>query len=290
MLEARALTLAHGATPVVRGATLAVRPGELVALCGPNGAGKSTLLSALVGEMRPRAGRVTLDGDDIARLPAAALAQRRAVLEQTPRVSAAFSVAMLVGLGIPRALPPARTDAIVGETIREVGLGAYAATPVVHLSGGQQHRAHLARALAQLAAGRALGSGRYLLLDEPTASLDLAFQAGAMTAARNAARMGAGVVVVLHDLNLAAAFADRIVLMNEGRILIDDTPASVLTEARLTETYAAPVQVLSGPGGRPFVVPVYPEAGASSMNGEESHADRGGSPAAGADGRLFRSA
>ncbi len=274
MLEAHSVTLAHGSRAVVSDATLAVAPRQVVALCGPNGAGKSTLLAALTGEMRPRAGRVTIGGLDISGLSPAALAEMRAVLEQSPRLSAAFSVAMLATLGIPRAVPPARAEAIVTEMLAEVGLAGLADQPVDRLSGGQQHRAHLARALAQLAAGRALGKGGYLLLDEPTASLDLAHQAGAMRAAHRAARAGAGVVVVLHDLNLAAAFADRIVLMNEGRILIDDTPERVLTEDRLVEVYAAPLRVESGPGGRPCVLPVYPQMDTDCNPEEPNVAER----------------
>ena len=264
MLEAHALTLAHGKAAVVTEASLTVAPGEIVALCGPNGAGKSTLLAALAGELRPRSGRVTIGGADIASLSAPVLAELRAVLEQSPRVSASFSVAMLAGLGIPRAVPPQRAEAIVAGVLANLELEALAARPVDHLSGGQQHRAHLARALAQLAAGRATGRAGYLLLDEPTASLDLAHQASAMAAARRAARSGAGVVVVLHDLNLASAFADRIVLLAGGRILIDDTPARVLTEERLVEVYHAPLKVLPGPGGRPWVLPVYPVLDADS--------------------------
>lgn len=274
MLEAVAVTLARGRAEVVRDASLGVAPGELVAICGPNGAGKSTLLAALAGELRPRAGRIAVDGADVARLTPAALARRRAVLEQTPRVAASFSVATLAGLGIPREVPPDRVAAIVARVLDEVGLGSLAERPIDRLSGGQQHRAHLARALAQLAACHDLGAGSYLLLDEPTASLDLAYQAGAMTAARQAADAGAGVIVVLHDLNLAAAFADRIALMGDGRVLIDDAPAHVLTEDRLVAVYAAPLRVLTGSSGRPFVVPVYPERGAAAFP-EEDRLDRG---------------
>lgn len=274
MLEVHAVTLAHGRTPVVRDASLAVAPGDVVVLCGPNGAGKSSLLAALGGELRPRAGRITIDGADIAELSAPALAGLRAVLEQTPHVAAPFRVAALAALGIPRALPLIRAEAIVAEVLEALGLAALADRPIDRLSGGQQHRAHLARALAQLAAGRALGGGRYLLLDEPTASLDLAHQAAAMTAARRSADAGAGVVVVLHDLNLAAAFADRIVLMDKGCIVIEDVPAQVLTEARLTQVYAAPLRILPGPGGRPIVVPVYPGLDAG-YNLEEAHVHHG---------------
>lgn len=154
--------------------------------------------------------------------------------------------------------------AALGAADRIVGVDstslypALARRPLASLSGGQRHRAHLARALAQLRAGRARGGGRYLLLDEPTASLDLAFAVAAMQAVRGAAMAGAGVAVVLHDLDLAAAFADRIALMEAGRILACDRPARVLTEARLTAVYATPVRVVTDARTGLRVLPIYP--------------------------------
>jgi iron complex transport system ATP-binding protein len=258
LLEARRATLVRGPFAVVRDADLALAPGEIVALVGPNGAGKSTLLAALAGELPPQSGGVLIDGDPVARLGAAALALRRAVLEQDPAVAAPFTVAELAALGVPRALSPERMAALVAETLGELGLADLAARPVAALSGGQRHRAHLARALAQLRAGRALGAGRYLLLDEPTASLDLAFRIAAMQAARAAAAAGAGVLVVLHDLDLAAAFADRVALMAAGCILACDRPACVLTEARLAAVYGTPVRVVVDPVAGLRVLPLYP--------------------------------
>lgn len=263
MLEARDITIAYGREPAVHGASLAVSPGEIVALCGPNGAGKSTLLAALAGEIRPRAGEILLDSEPIGRLGAAALARRRAVLEQSPHLAAPFSTAALAGLAIPRELSAQRAAAIVEAVLAELGLAGFAARPVGRLSGGQRHRAHLARALAQLRAGRELGGGRYLLLDEPTASLDLAFQITAMTAARRAAEAGAGIAVVLHDLDLAAAFADRIALMAGGRIVACGAPDRVLTGRRLTEIYGTPLRVVLDPESGLRVLPVYPPRQAS---------------------------
>jgi iron complex transport system ATP-binding protein len=125
------------------------------------------------------------------------------------------------------------------------------------LSGGEQHRAHMARALAQLWAGRHLGGGRWLLLDEPTASLDLAHQAAVLRSARQAAAEGVGVVAVLHDLSLAAAVADRIVLMQTGRIVADGPPGAVLTAGRLSGVYGLSIAVTRTAEGTLAVTPVY---------------------------------
>ncbi|PZQ51701.1 MAG: iron ABC transporter [Rhodovulum sulfidophilum] len=237
------MTLGHGRVEIVRDASLEARPGAVLALCGPNGSGKTTLLSALAGDLAPWQGRVTLGGSDLSALRPAALARGRAVLEQSPSLSADFDVATLAALGIPREVPPGAAREIVAAALAAVDLAERAGVSVARLSGGQRHRAHLARALAQLAAGRGLGAGHALLLDEPTASLDVAHQIGVMRAARGAAREGAAVVVVLHDLNLAAAFADRIALMAEGRIVTEGAPAEVLTEAGLSALYGTPLRV-----------------------------------------------
>lgn len=258
MLEATGVDIAYGRTRVVEDARVSVAPGAVLALCGPNGAGKSSLLAALAGEMRPVRGRVTIDGTDIHTLSAAALAERRAVLEQSPTLSAEFTVAELIGLSIPIAVPPAVAAEITEATLAEVDLVPIAGRSVLRLSGGQRHRAHLGRALAQLAAGHALGRRPCLLLDEPTASLDVAHQIAVMRLARAAAARGAAVAIVLHDLNLAAAFADRVVLMEAGRIIAEGTPAEVFTPARLTATYGTEIAVRpGGPRGRPVVVPAY---------------------------------
>lgn len=256
MLEAQDLRLTYGAHIAVDGLTAALAPGEVLALCGPNGAGKSTLLAALAGDLKPTAGRLRLDGEDLGRLSPAALAERRAVLEQAPSLSAAFTVRDLVGLAVPPSLPPAAAEAVVRMALSSLGLSGLASRRVAALSGGQQHRAHFARALAQLSAGQRLGGGRYLLLDEPTASLDMGYQVEAMQAACRAAAQGAGVCVVLHDLNLAAAYADRILLMAAGRLVAVGAPADVLTADRLSRLYGTTIAV-SQIDGRPHVRPVY---------------------------------
>jgi iron complex transport system ATP-binding protein len=270
MLEARAVTLRRGGRAALDGVSLRVGPGELVALCGPNGAGKSTLLATLAGDLRPEAGAATLDGRPLAALSAVALAAQRAVLEQAPSLSAAFTVAELARLGadaVPSA--PVDPDAMALRALSAVGMTAHARRAADRLSGGERARAHLARVLAQLWAGRAAGGGRFLLLDEPTASLDLAHQVAVMRAARAAADEGAGVLCVLHDLNLAAAFADRLALLREGRVAAEGAPEAVLTADRLGALYGAPIAVSRGENGALRIAPdlssfVTRPAGASS--------------------------
>src|SRR5699024_6653226 len=138
---------------------------------------------------------------------------RRAVLEQTPEIGAAFRLRELVGLAIPRAVPPEAAARIEAEAMAALEIEPFAERKLDLLSGGERHRAHMARALAQLAAGRWLGHGRWLMLDERTASLDLRHQASVLMAARRAAAEGAGVLAILHDLTLAAAVADRIAIL-----------------------------------------------------------------------------
>jgi iron complex transport system ATP-binding protein len=256
MLSAEGVSVRRGGRRALDGVCLALEPGELVALCGPNGAGKSTLIGALAGDLRPEAGRVTLAGRPIAGMGARALARARAVLEQAPLCAAPFTVAELVALGAevaPRHV--ADLGPLAREAMAAAGVAALAGRRMDALSGGERARAHLARALAQLSAGRLGGGGHALLLDEPTASLDLAHQIAVLRAARRAAAEGAAVLAALHDLTLAAAFADRVALIDRGRLVALGAPAEALTAERLTAVYGAPVAVSRGPGGALRIAP-----------------------------------
>jgi iron complex transport system ATP-binding protein len=269
MLEARDVHLSRGGRPVLAGVGLGLRPGELVALVGPNGAGKSSLFAVLAGEIRPDRGSVTLDGRPLADFPAAALAAERAALEQAPSLAAPFSVAELVRLGMA-AVPRADIDEgeIAARAMAAAGIAGLAARPADRLSGGERARAHLARVLAQLWAGRAAGGGRLLLLDEPTASLDLAHQVALMAAIRAEALGGAAVLAVLHDLNLAAAFADRTVLLSGGRVAATGASAAVLNARLLSAVYGAPISVERTSGGSLRIVPALPRAAVFAASGE----------------------
>jgi iron complex transport system ATP-binding protein len=255
VLEARDVRLRRSGRLALDGASVTVAPGELVALCGPNGAGKSSLLAVLAGDLRPETSEARIDGEPVAALSPRALALRRAVLEQAPTLAAPFTVAELVALGAELAPLAADAAALTRAAMAAAGVAAFADRPATALSGGEQARCHLARALAQLAAGRAAGHGRWLLLDEPTASLDLAHQIAVLRAVRAEVDRGAGVLAVLHDLNLAAAFADRVALMAAGRVVADGPPAQVLTAEALSALYQSPIAVEQGRGGALRIVP-----------------------------------
>jgi iron complex transport system ATP-binding protein len=251
--------LVRGPRTILADAHLVVRPGEVLALLGPNGAGKSTLLKALTGELKPASGRVLLDGKDLATWPAAELARRRAVLPKHNHLAFGFSVADVVALGRSAHIDHAvRGDdnQAVAAALAAVGLSGFMQRDYRKLSGGEQQRVHLARALAQIWSEDPSGEPRYLLLDEPVSNLDPAYQQTVLRTARAMAGRGCGVVISLHDLNLAAAYADRVLLIAKGRFLADGRPAEVLTPQRVEEVYGLPMLALIHPEtGAPVLLP-----------------------------------
>ncbi|MBX2856006.1 MAG: heme ABC transporter ATP-binding protein [Rhodobacteraceae bacterium] len=259
MLEALGVGLSRRGRRILHDVSLIARGGELLALCGPNGAGKSSLLGVLSGDITPSVGAAFLAGALMEGLSPGELARRRAVLEQSPSLSVEFTVVELVALGAEVAPYELVADLskITAQAMSLAGVTQMAASSVLALSGGERARAHLARVLAQHLAGRmSVGAGA-LLLDEPTASLDLAHQAETLSIARACARDGAAVVVVLHDLNLAAAFADRIALLCAGELVTAGAPGEVLTPDLLRRVYGVEIEVESGGGaeGRPLLRP-----------------------------------
>ncbi|MBO6785707.1 MAG: ATP-binding cassette domain-containing protein [Rhodospirillales bacterium] len=257
MLEVRDLTVRFPSGFVaVHGANVKVRPGEILALCGPNGAGKSTVLSVLAGDRAPSLGVAELDGRPLGAFDARGLARRRAVLEQSPSLSAPYTVERLAGLSIGVEVPPGLMHDIVHRSLEDVGLANIKDKRADLLSGGERHRAHLARILAQLAAAGEV-EGKYLLLDEPTASLDIEHQISVLKIARRAADNGVGVLIVLHDLNLAAAFAHQVGLMNRGRMVSTGRPPDVFSKECLSEVYRTPIEVESDGRGRIRIAPLY---------------------------------
>jgi iron complex transport system ATP-binding protein len=246
-LAAEAVELTVGKRRILDGVTLAAGGGEIVALVGPNGAGKSSLLRVLAGDASPTAGRVLIDGRPIGDYRSRELARRRAVLPQQTVLPFAFTVREVVEMG---------RFARRGEDDPAAIDRALTATEAVHLADqvfstlslGEQARVSLARVLAQEAP--------ILLLDEPTAALDLRHQGIVMALARRMAHDGGISVVVLHDLNLAATWADRIVLIAEGALVADGRPAEVLTGDLLSRVYACPVAVVPHPvHGGPLILP-----------------------------------
>lgn len=228
------------------GVTLA--PGRVTVLIGPNGAGKSTLLKVMAGELKPQLGRVSVEGQDIARMAPAHLARLRAVLAQSVYVAFPFSVGQVVAVGASGATG---ANGAVSRALSRVDLADYAPRAYDRLSGGEMQRVQFARALVQLEAGQRPG---YLLLDEPTSSLDLAHQLLVVRLMREIAASGVGVLAVLHDLNLAVMAADEIVALKEGRVIIKGTPAEVMTPESIDALYNVKVRAGWLPPG-PFLLP-----------------------------------
>jgi iron complex transport system ATP-binding protein len=260
MLQTRDLTYSINGHTLLADVDMGVRPGRVTVLIGPNGAGKSTLLRILAGELKPTGGSVRLDQRELGSFSAAELAQRRAVVPQSSVLAFPFTVLEVALLGV--SVPGFDTGPVQAKTaalaaLDAVGLRELAGRLYVHLSGGERQRVHIARALSQLSFGDLRqGETRCFLLDEPTASLDLAHQSSVLAAIRGQARLGLAVVAVFHDLNLAATLADELVLMERGRVMATGNPASVLTDDLLSRAFGCPVLTNQTPGvGRPFVLP-----------------------------------
>ena len=255
VITANGITVRVGATTLLDTVSLAVAPGEVVALVGPNGAGKSTLLRVLSGELKPRAGAVRLKDRAIAAYPPRELALHRAVLSQSTHVAFPFTVGEIVRMGAGDRRGRA-IDALADAALAEVDLGAFAARIITTLSGGEQQRAHFARVLAQLACGEEVHGPGLLLLDEPTASLDLKHQLDMLEAMTRCARRGVAVVAILHDLNLATLAADRIVVLDGGKVAAAGPPAETVTDEVLARVFKVTSAVSrTPPAGVPFVLP-----------------------------------
>ncbi|MGN7225076.1 heme ABC transporter ATP-binding protein [Dietzia maris] len=263
VLSTEGVTVRIGGRVLLDRVDLDVYAGEVLALIGPNGAGKSTLLGVVAGDTVPDAGRVVLDGTDLRRWRLGDLACRRALLTQANSVAFPFTVREVVAMG--RAPWAARPEGDDDELVIDESL---AATDTTHLrlrtfptlSGGEKARASLSRALAQQAG--------VLLLDEPTAAVDLRHQEIVLELARSVADAGGAVVVVLHDLALAAAWSDRMVMISDGRIRAEGQPGQVLTPDLVEEVYQQPVLIhrhpvtgdlLVTPDRRPLRRPAAPE-------------------------------
>ena len=251
-IAAERVTAGYGAHIVLRDVDLVARPGELVALVGPNGAGKSTLLRVLAGLLRPSAGRVTLEGRDVASLDRVAVARRVAVVPQVFETLFPFTVREIVALGRTPwlgafgALGPSHTRA-VARALAEVDATALADRRIDRLSGGERQRAVLAMALAQEA--------EVLLLDEPTVHLDPAHQRAILDVVGRLARERRLVAVtVLHDLNLASATAARFVILRDGAVVFDGAAREALAPALVREVFGDGLDVVMH-RGRPFVIP-----------------------------------
>ena len=243
LLEARNLAL----DARLRGVFAQIREGEVTAICGPNGAGKSTLVRLLAGVMAPSDGEALLDGARMHDMHPRKRAQAVGYLPQEPQVAWDLSVRNLVALG--RLAHRDARAAPIERALAALGLEDFADRPVSTLSGGERARALLARVLA--------GEPRFILADEPFASLDLAYQASLVRHLRAQAAEGRGVVVVVHDLSLAHNLADRVILLKDGAIHADGAAHDALSPANLRDVFGIEARWLGEPGAR--VLSLVPE-------------------------------
>lgn len=253
MLQAEGLYLRRGQQDVLQGIDLQLPPGQIVGVLGPNGAGKSSLLGALSGEFVPAQGQVTLQGQPLSDWPGPERAQRLAVLPQVASLGFAFQVQDVVGMGrMPHATGRLRDAQIVEAALLAADAAHLAQRSYLALSGGERQRVHLARVMAQLWPGE---EGVTLLLDEPTSMLDPLHQHTTLEAVRRFADRGAAVLLILHDLNLAARYCDQILLLEQGRCYALASPASALTPKALKAVFGIDVIVQAHPErGHPLVI------------------------------------
>ena len=258
MIKARKVSVSIGRKRIVSGAGLEAPAGTLVAIVGPNGSGKTTLLRALSADLAYE-GQIAINGHDLVGLKPHQLAGMRAVLPQATALSFPFTVREVVGLG----LSAGRSGALAGEAphlperaLARVDLDGFAGRFYQELSGGEQQRVQLARVLCQVWAPVLEGRPRFLFLDEPVSSLDIKHQLVIMRIARDFAARGGGVIAILHDLNLAAMFAERIVVMHRGRVAATGTPHDVLSDGLMSRVFECALRVGVPPqAGQPYVLP-----------------------------------
>ena len=250
-IVARGVSARRGNATVVSDVHLDVVAGEILALVGPNGAGKSTLLSIMSGDAVPSSGSVLLNGEPLAQLRTADVARRRAVLPQRHTVGFAFTAEQIVRMGRAPWVGTSAArhdDTSVVAAMSACDVSEFSHRPFTSLSGGEQARVALARVIAQDTAT--------IMLDEPTAALDVGHQESVMAVVRTLAGEGRAVVVVLHDLGLAAAYADRVAVLDSGELVATGPPRAVLTADRLARVYRHPVDVFDHPTtGEQLVIP-----------------------------------
>jgi len=249
MLEGRHLHVAINGQNLLDDVSIQVTPGEVVAVLGPNGAGKSTLLKALCGDRVPTNGSVLMDGLPLTAWDKKDCARVRAVLPQHSNLNFSFTVLEVALMGrVPhqQGVDCPADYAIARAALREAGVDHLADRLYTTLSGGESQRVHLGRVLAQIWEA-SNDSPRYLLLDEPTASLDLAYQHHTLTVARRFSARNVAVLVILHDLNLAAQYADRILLLDRGRQVAVGAPHEVLQADMIQAVYGLSISVIPHP-------------------------------------------
>lgn len=257
MLTAEKLCVERQGYYILSGVSVEISPGQVVAILGANGAGKSTLLHCLSGDVKTMKQHVFLNGKNLEYYTPQALAEARAVMPQSVQMDFSFLVSELVEMGVWQTPRQSDKQQRVDEALALFGIEALKLRDYQTLSGGEQQRVQLARVVAQLLTPVAqTNAPRYLLLDECTANLDFAHQHQVFEVVRKLAdTYKMGIVVVLHDMNLAAQYADHLILLKQGKVLDQGSVETMLIPSKIEALYDFPVQVLPHPKGWPMIVP-----------------------------------
>jgi iron complex transport system ATP-binding protein len=258
MLKIDQLVCRAGGRAIVAGITTVFEAGLLHVIVGPNGSGKSTFLKAFSGDWPPQSGTVFYDGIPLAAIDKTSLARRRAVMSQLPELHFPLSVDEIVLMGrYPHFSfqPSVRDKEICREAMERLGIVAFSGRDYLTLSGGERQRVQFARALAQIWDAASPHTGcRYLFLDEPVSSLDIRYQHQLLQIARSLLTENIVLIAVLHDLNLALQYGDRILFMKEGRIAAAGPSPGIVTSALIREIFDVPAQLVGNPFGRAPVI------------------------------------
>ncbi len=255
MISADHVTVTRSGRKLLDNVGLDLQPGRFTVVIGPNGAGKSTLMKVISGEMKPDVGFVLYHGTSVDLCQPVELAKRRAVLPQATQLAFPFTALEIVRMGAVAqgAFNPTEQ---ARQALSRVGLRGFESRPYPSLSGGEQQRVQFARALAQVPQPVADGVPRALFLDEPTASLDLGHQISVLEIARDFANAGGIVLAILHDLNLAAEFADHLVVLNHGRVVAEGACAETVNDEIIASVYGITGAVGRLPAAHiPYVLP-----------------------------------
>ncbi len=250
MIELKNVSFSFGEKRVLKNISLEVNNGEFLAILGANGAGKSTLMKIMSGILRPKSGIALINSRDISELGALELAQERAVLEQDCELSFDYTVAEVVSLGAYSSKAP--TKAFISKCLASVGLSNFEERVYTQLSGGEQRRVQTARVLMQIGESP---KGKTLFLDEPSAGLDPAHSHMSMLCAQKLAKQNASIIAVLHDPNLAAAYADKIAVIKNGELSAFGEIEEVFTQETFENAYETKCEILNSKHGKIAIFP-----------------------------------
>ena len=236
------ISFSIGSKYIVKDLEFSFKAGNLVSIIGPNGAGKTTLLKLMSGELRPSGGEIFLNDLAFSELSLKERANKRAVMTQSSSVVFDFLVEEILEMGWVQGSSDDFVKAC-SDVVNSCGLDELMGRKFNTLSGGEQQRVQFARAMLQVGGLSKTAEDRFLLLDEPTSSMDVAYELNLLNFAKEVRKTGVGVIVVLHDLNLAARFSDQIILMNSGLIVASGQPEEVLSDRILSDVYSTELRV-----------------------------------------------